>query len=161
MRRASTLTLGVLVAVTPSLYAAVLRRLLRYNLRRLRTGDLRPMQRLYAADIHFVFPGHSSWSANLRGKPELERWQRRFVDVGLQLDPLDIFISGPPWNMKIVLHFLDHLRTPRGELVYENRGVIFARAAWGKIKFITVYEDTQKVAELDPYLERTGQPASG
>ncbi|HUB35412.1 MAG TPA: nuclear transport factor 2 family protein [Solirubrobacteraceae bacterium] len=135
------------------LYTATLRRILLRNLGRLRAGDLRPMVRLYAKDVHFVFPGESSWSADFRGKEELERWQQRFLDVGLQLEPHEILIGGPPWRTTVVLHFLDSLRAPNGELVYENTGVIFCKAAWGKITFITVYEDTQKVAALDEYLE--------
>jgi ketosteroid isomerase-like protein len=140
----------------PLLYTAALRRLLLRNLEWLRAGDLGPMLALYAGDVHFVFPGESSWSADVRGKDELERWQRRFIDTGLQLDPREILIAGPIWNTTVVLHFLDHLRTREGELAYENTGVILCKAMWGKIKFITVYEDTQKVAALDEYLERAG-----
>jgi ketosteroid isomerase-like protein len=154
MKRANGFLAATVGLMVPLLYTAALRRLLRRNLERLRGGDLGPMQQLYAEDIHFVFPGESSWSADLRGKHELEGWQRRFIDVGLQLDPHEILLAGPPWSTTVVLHFVDHLRAPQGGLVYENAGVILCKAVWGKIKFIAVYEDTQKVAALDEYLER-------
>ncbi len=41
---------------------------------------------------------------------------------------------------------------PDGDVVYENRGVIFGKIAWGKIKSYEVFEDTQKVAAFDDYL---------
>lgn len=158
MKRARGPLAVVAGLATPLLYTTALRRLLLRNLERLRAGDLGPMLALYAKDVHFVFPGESSWRADVHGKDELERWQRRFIDTGLQLDPREILIGGPPWNTTVVLHFLDRLRAPGGELVYENVGVILCKAVWGKIKFVTVYEDTQKVAALDEYLERAGEP---
>jgi ketosteroid isomerase-like protein len=157
-RRVSSLAALACGAAAPSLYKAALRALLRRNIARLLAGDLRPMLRLYAEDIHFVFPGESSWSADLRDKRELERWQRRFLAVGLQLVPREILISGPPWRTIVAVHFDDHLRTGAGELVYENTGVIYCTAVWGKLTSITVYEDTQKVARLDEHLERAAAP---
>jgi hypothetical protein len=55
----------------------------------------------------------------------------------------------------------DHLRAPDGELVYENRYVIWGHLAWGKLKDYEVYEDTQKSKALDEYLAaHEGQPAA-
>jgi hypothetical protein len=45
----------------------------------------------------------------------------------------------------------DHLRSPDGELVYENRYVIWGRMAWGKLIDYEVYEDTQKSKALDDH----------
>jgi hypothetical protein len=57
------------------------------------------------------------------------------------------------------VHFTDHAADEHGRVVYENQGVIFAKMAWGKIKFGTVYEDAQKVADFDQYLA-THEPSS-
>lgn len=38
------------------------------QLARLRAGDYRPLLRLYADEVRFVFPGDSSWSGEFRGK---------------------------------------------------------------------------------------------
>ncbi len=74
---------AALTTVFSSLYAWVVRWMLRRNLGRLRVGDPRPLLATYAEDVRFVFPGRSSWAADLRD--EVERWMRRFVRAGLQL----------------------------------------------------------------------------
>jgi ketosteroid isomerase-like protein len=138
----------------PLLYGVAVRAMLRRNLARLREGDLKPLVKTFADDVHFIFPGESSWAADLRGPEAVAEWERHFLDAGLQLEPKEILVSGPPWNTKIALHFEDHLTAPDGERVYENRGVIFGTAAWGKMKEFIVYEDTQKLGPLDEYLGR-------
>ena len=109
----------------------------------------RPLLSAYADDVRFVFPGRSSWAADLRGKDEVERWVRRFLRVGLQLEPREIFVGGPPWDTSVCLRFMDEATAPDGTVVYSNRDTIFAKIAWGKITYYEVNEDTQKVAEFD------------
>jgi hypothetical protein len=46
----------------------------------------------------------------------------------------------------------DYWRAPSGELVYENRYVIWGRMAWGLLRDYEVYEDTQKAKAFDDYL---------
>ena len=43
-------------------------------------------------------------------------------------------------------------RAPRFGLSLPNRAVLFGKVRWGKIVFYEVYEDTQKVVELDKHL---------
>ena len=40
-----------------------------------------------------------------------------------------------------------------GERIYDNRFVIWAHLKWGRLKAYEVYEDTEKAAALDQYLE--------
>jgi ketosteroid isomerase-like protein len=138
--------------VLPPLYAWTVRFLVRWGVRALRAGDLRPILGLYADDVRFVFPGRSSWAADLRGKEEVERWLRRFVRVGLQLEVRQVLVNGPPWNTTVCVHFVDHATGPDGQIVYANRGAILAKVAWGRVIFEESCEDTQKVAEFDEYL---------
>lgn len=147
------LALGAALAVAPAAYRGAVRLMLRRNVARLRGGDLRPTLRAMASDVHFVFPGESSWSADLRGREEVERWQQRFLAVGLRLEARQIVVDGPPWATRIALRFGDGLTAPDGRRVYENEGVIFATARWGRVTEYTVYEDTQEVSRLDEYLQ--------
>jgi ketosteroid isomerase-like protein len=124
---------------------------------RLRAGDYRPLLRLDARDIRFRFPGDNSWAGEIRGKQELERWLQRFVDVGIQIFPEEVVAKGPPWNMTLCVRGTDHLKSPEGETVYENRYVIWGRMAWGLLREYEVYEDTQKAAALDQYLASQGK----
>ncbi len=51
-----------------------------------------------------------------------------------------------------MLRFTNEARDASGNVVYSNRGAIFARAEWGKIKYQEDYEDTQRVVAFDEYL---------
>ncbi len=144
--------LALVFSALPALYAWVVRYMLRRNMRRLRAGDIEPLFSSYADDVRFVFPGENSWKADLRGKDEVKRWVQRFMRVGLQLEPHEILVEGPPWNTSICLRFTDHYTTPDGNVVYSNQGTIFGKIVWGKMTYYEVHEDTQKSAEFDKYL---------
>ncbi|MGA2928282.1 MAG: hypothetical protein ABSG43_20260, partial [Solirubrobacteraceae bacterium] len=62
------------------------------------------------------------------------------------------------WKMTVCVRGHDYLKSPAGEVVYENRYVIWGRMAWGKLKDYEVYEDTEKARALDDYLA-ANQPA--
>jgi ketosteroid isomerase-like protein len=128
------------------------RRVVERNMARLRAGDYRPTLRLDADDVRFRFPGDSSWAVELEGKEELERWLRRLVAVGIQTYLDELVLTGPPWRMTLCLRGHDHLDTPDGRRMYENRYVIWGRLVWGRLTEYEVYEDTQKAKALDETL---------
>ena len=128
------------------------KQLLAYNMRRLNAGDPEPALRMDAEDVRLVFPGESSWSGEVRGKAEVRRWLQRFVSVGLQIFADEVYIKGFPWNQTLMVRGHDYLRATSGELVYENRYVIWGRISWGKLREYEVYEDTQKAQALDDWL---------
>lgn len=134
------------------MYRWLVKRRVRRVMARSRAGDMAPTLALWAEDGHFVFPGRSSWAADFRGKADLAAWYTRFARVGLQIEPQEVLVGGPPWRSHVCIHFTDHATGPDGQPVYENTGVLLATMSWGKIRFGTVYEDTQKVAAFDDYL---------
>ena len=134
------------------MYAWIVRWLMRRAIRRVNAGDIGPFLSTFADDATLVFPGQNSWAGEHRGKDELERFYRRFVRVGLQVEPQEIIVAGAPWNMTVCLRYTDQATGPGGDVVYTNCGMIYAKIAWGKIKSYEVYEDTEKVAEFDKYL---------
>jgi hypothetical protein len=136
------------------------KRILSRNMARLRAGDYGPTLRMDAKDIRFRFPGTSSWSADLHTRDELERWLQRFVRSGIQIYADEVVAKGPPWNTTICIRGTDHLKAPSGEVVYENRYVIWGKLRWGLLREYEVYEDTQKAAALDEYLAAQGHPAA-
>ena len=127
------------------------------NMAKAREGDIGPTLRMDAEDIRFRFPGDSSWATELEGKDDLERWLRRFADVGLQIYPDEVVLKGFPWKQTICIRGHDFLDSPEGERVYENRYVIWGRISWGKLREYEVYEDTQKAKALDTHLTRIGK----
>jgi ketosteroid isomerase-like protein len=127
------------------------------NMAKASGGDLGPTLRLDAEDVRFRFPGDSSWGGELNGKAELEPWLRRFAEVGIQIHPDEVVLKGFPWKQTICIRGRDHLDSPDGERVYENRYVIWGRISWGKLREYEVYEDTQKSKALDGYLASIGE----
>lgn len=134
------------------MYAWLARLLVRRSIRMHQAGDVKGLMKTYGKHVHFVFPGKNSWAIDTTDKAELEKWLHRFHRVGLKLDVHDILVTGPPWNTRVCLAFTDHAKDSAGNVVYSNRGVIFAKGRWGKITDYTVFEDTEKVAEFDRYL---------
>jgi ketosteroid isomerase-like protein len=134
------------------------KRLIARNMRGASAGDLAPTLRMDAADVRFRFPGTSSWATELEGKEELERWLRRFADVGIQISPDEVVLEGFPWRQTICVRGTDHLDSPAGERVYENRYVIWGHLRWGLLRDYEVYEDTERSRELDAYLASVGKP---
>lgn len=140
------------------MYRWLVRLMVRRSLRLHQAGDIDRLLKGYADDVRFVFHGNNSWAGEFRGKEAIRPWLERFHRVGLRLEVHDVVVSGPLWNTTGCLLFTDHARRPDGEVVYRNRGVIYGKIAWGKIKHYEVFEDTEKVAEFDRYLE-TREPA--
>lgn len=127
------------------------------NMRTISAGDVGPTLKLDAKDVRFRFPGNNSWATQLEGKEELERWLQRFVDVGLQISPDEVVLKGFPWKQTVCVRGTDHLDSPSGERVYENRYVIWGQLRWGLLRDYEVYEDTEKSAKLDEYLVGIGE----
>ena len=122
------------------------------NMAAARAGDIGPTLRMEARDVVFRFPGENSWSGEMRGKAEVERWLQRFARVGIQTFPDEVVVKGLPWNSTVCVRGHGHLKSPAGETVYENRFVIWGRMRWGMVKEYEVYEDTEKATALDDYL---------
>jgi ketosteroid isomerase-like protein len=131
------------------------------NMARLREGDYQPLLRLDADDVRLRFPGTSSWSGDIEGKQDLEGWLQRFTDAGIQIFADEVVVKGFPWNTTLCVRGTDHLDSPQGERVYENRYVIWGRLSWGRLKEYEVYEDTQRASALDDYLESRATAGTG
>lgn len=140
-------------------------RVIAYVMGQTRKGNIGPTLALDGPDVTLTFPGDNSWSGTYRGRSEVEPWLRRFADVGLQTFPDEVVLKGFPWNATVCVRGHDHLHAPTGELVYENRFVIWGHMRWGRLRDYEVYEDTIKPRALDAYLERigalSGAPSSG
>ncbi len=134
------------------MYKWAVRWMIRRNLEALRRGDPTPLLASYADDAVLVFPGDSSWGGEHRGKPAIEVFLRRYLEAGIVGDAYDIVVSGPPWRTTVCVLFVVHACDVAGDIVYENRAVLFARAVWGKIVYHEDFEDTHKSVAFDRYL---------
>lgn len=130
------------------------------NMAKASEGEIEPSLRMDAEDVRFRFPGDNSWAGEYNGKAELEPWLRRFADAGLRIWPDEVVLKGFPWKQTICIRGRDHLDSPTGERVYENRYVIWGTIRWGLLRDYEVYEDTEKSRALDEYLAANGDPLS-
>lgn len=128
------------------------KQLISFVMGRTRAGDIGPTLMLDADDVELTFPGASSFSGVFRGKDAIRRWLTRFAEIGIQIYPDEVVAVGPPWNTTVCIRGRDHLHDDDGEVVYENRYVIWGRMAWGKLKRYEIYEDTVAPVELDKWL---------
>jgi ketosteroid isomerase-like protein len=135
------------------MYGWAVRTTIRRAIRRLNDGDYGPLLANYASDAVLIFPGRNSWSGTHHGKEQIERFLQRFVGVGIKMEAHEILVNGPPWNTKVCVRFSDRATAPDGRIVYENTGVLYGRIVWGKIRLQEDFEDTEKVNDLDTYLE--------
>lgn len=136
------------------MYKAMIRRMVRKNVRALADGDPGGVLAGFADDGVLVFPGQSSWSGEYRGKPAIEGFLRRFLEAGLSGDVHEIVVNGPPWRTTLCVVFTDRARDESGAEVYANRAMFLVRAKWGKIQYQEDFLDTQKVTAFDEYLAR-------
>lgn len=143
------------------MYKAAVRWMIRRNVRALRGGDTGPVLAGYAANAVLSFPGVNSWAGKHEGKAAIEAFLARFVAVGLVVEVHEILVNGPPWRTSVCVVFTDTATDPEGNVVYANRGVLFGRAAWGKISSQEDFLDTQRVEAFDRYLESQALPATG
>jgi ketosteroid isomerase-like protein len=140
------------------MYKWAVRWMIRRNIAAMRRGDPTPLLAGFDDDAVLVFPGQSSWGADYRGKPAIEGFLRRFLDVGLQGEAHEILVNGPPWRTSVCVLFTDRAIDAGGNIVYENRAVLFGKARWGKVVYQEDFLDTQKVSAFDDYLS-TREPS--
>jgi ketosteroid isomerase-like protein len=114
-------------------------------------GKLRLALLGLAGDARFVFPGTSSFGGELRGKPAIEAWMRRFASLHPQFTVHDAAVAGPPWNMRVFMRFSDRMVAANG-YVYENTGMEYLVIRRGLIREIHVHLDTEKVTAFDAQL---------
>jgi ketosteroid isomerase-like protein len=83
-----------------------------------------------ADDVHFVFLGDDTLSADLRGADALRGWLRDLFAryPRLRFEPEDMVVRGGPWSVRLATRYT---ATQDGDVVY--RGAQFARIVWGKL----------------------------
>jgi ketosteroid isomerase-like protein len=131
---------------------------LRRDVARLNEGDYRSFLAAFADDavLHFNEGAHR-WSGDHRGKQAIERFLRDFTAAGLRGEIGDVWLSGPPWALKLVARFDDEAVGPEGERLYSNKVVVVVRTRWGKIvEQEDFYHDTARMQGFEQRLQELG-----
>lgn len=141
------------------MYSWIVGRIVGFVYEKVSKGDLRLPSLCLAQDARFFFPGTSSFGGEQRGKAAIVAWMRRFAALRPEFTVHDAAAAGPPWNMRVLMHFTDRIVAPTG-YVYENEGMEYIRIRRGLIREIRVHLDTEKVAAFDTELGTGGEPRS-
>ena len=144
------------------MYKALVRMLIRRNIRALNEGRYQPGLAMFAADAELTFPGDNTWSRQHRvpqrgrdaspthkGRTEIEAFLRRYVAHHIHMEVEDILVNGPPWTTRAAVRVRHWIGGPAGADLYANRAVLMVRTSWGKIRSQEDYEDTDRVAAFD------------
>lgn len=141
------------------LFARLLLVKLRRDARALSEGDYRPLLGAFAEDAVLNFnDSEHRWAGVHRGKPAIERFLQAFVAARIQGEIVDLFVSGAPWRISLIVRFDDHAHDEQGEELYRNRTLLLARTRWGKIvRQEDFYEDTERIVRFDRRLRELGR----
>jgi ketosteroid isomerase-like protein len=128
------------------------------DIERLNAGEHEPLLSGYAEDavLHFNDGAHR-WAGEHRGRAAIECFLRNYTAAGLQGELGDVWVSGPPWALKMAASFHDWADGPDGERVYENHVMLELHTRWGRVtEQWDYYEDTGRILELDRRLDEQG-----
>jgi ketosteroid isomerase-like protein len=120
------------------------------------TGDPEPALRMFGRNARFRFAGTHSWAVDTTEAAALRSWFERFAAIRPDLRCADVVVSGPPWRMSVCVVFDDAVRGDAGDVVYTNHGVQYLQLRWGRVVLDEINLDTQRVADFDTYIARSG-----
>ncbi|HEX3426228.1 MAG TPA: nuclear transport factor 2 family protein [Acidimicrobiales bacterium] len=124
------------------MYRMIVRRIARRAYRHLSDGDYEAVLASFAPTVDFCFIGRHALGGELRGVELARGWFQRVYRLfpDLHFEPLDIIVSGPPWNTMVATRFRVEAHLPGGR-PYRNEGMQFLRLRWGRVVEDRLYED--------------------
>lgn len=83
----------------------------------------------------FEFQGDTPFGGERHGPAGARAWFEEIARAfgRLHLTAHDVAVSGPPWNMLVIVRFTDRYQLITGD-VLENQGFQYLRLRWGKVK---------------------------
>src|SRR5438309_1291897 len=111
----------------------IVRRIVEDGYAKQNRGEFAELARMFAADGVFEFIGDTPFGGERRGRAAIVEWfeQVRTEFGRLTLHAEDVTVSGPPWNMRVIVRLSDRYHLISGDTM-SNRGFQFLRIAWGK-----------------------------
>lgn len=115
--------------------AWIVRHVVERAYRDLNAGNLDAILRVFAADAVFEFHGDTPFGGERRGRQAIRGWfEEVWRDFGrLELSVRDLAVSGPPWNMRVIVRFGDRYHLSSGDTL-DNYGFQYLRLSWGRVK---------------------------
>jgi ketosteroid isomerase-like protein len=126
------------------MYSWMVGKIVRRIFAQVNAGDYEAVTRQFSPGARFVLHGDHALGGERHGpegaKAFFEESFRLFP--GLRIEPQEIMVAGPPWNITVGTRF--QVRDTTSD--YRNEGMQFLRVRWGRVMEDAIYEDTQKLA---------------
>jgi ketosteroid isomerase-like protein len=125
------------------MYQGIFKRQIRQAFEKLSAGHFDDVLRIFGQDIHFTFVGDHALSIDTHDKQAVQEWfvnWRRLFPT-MQITPVKIVVSGPPWDVVATTQFEVTETLPDGS-PYQNAGVQVVRIRFGKVVYDYLIEDT-------------------
>jgi ketosteroid isomerase-like protein len=106
-------------------------------------GDVDAVLATFGPQAHFTFPGTNAWSLDTRDPAEISAWFRRFVEVGPSFTVKDVWVKGPPWNLRVAVRMSDEIGS------YRNEVAQYLHFVRGRLVRDQIYLDTQAVERFE------------
>lgn len=128
-------------------YHRIVRQKLNQNFQKLNQGDYLSIVKQFSASPHHRVAGNSALGGERHTREGVGQWYERLFTIfsDIQFNVKDISINGLPWNTTILVHF-DVTATLKNSQPYTNSIEQKITLKWGKIVFMNIDEDTQKLA---------------
>lgn len=128
------------------IYQSIVKRNLIASFDALNRGDYEVITKQFPEEeVSHWFSGEGHPLSGLRRtKASILEWYGRLARLmpDLRFEIEKIAVSGFPWHTVAMLEWTDHLTDREGK-AYSNRGVHVITIAWGKVKSLEVFCDTE------------------
>jgi ketosteroid isomerase-like protein len=146
----------------PRILSLIVRRVVQAGYAKQNRGDFEALARMFSADGVFEFQGDTPFGDERRGREAIRGWFDQVVrEFGrLRLTADDVAVSGPPWNLRVIVRFSDRYELVSGDTL-TNHGFQFLRLAGGKVKEDRILVDLGAVEQaLEPIKSWKAERAS-
>jgi len=129
------------------MYHRIARQKLTQNFQKLNQGDYLTIVKQFGLSPHHRVAGDSALGGERHTRNGVEQWYERLFTIfpNIQFSVKSISIKGLPWNTAILVHF-DVSATLQNGQPYTNSIEQNITLKWGKIVFMDINEDAQKLA---------------
>jgi ketosteroid isomerase-like protein len=142
-------------------YKSIIKGRVRAILAAANKGDSSVMINALHPRFEYRFVGETPLGGTRTTRSAMQAWWKRLYTLfpGLQFEPQEIVVEGPPWNTSVMTYIKFKAKTPdlQGHLQdYENEFMQLLTIKWGKITRVLTLEDTQRFAASLPSLIAAG-----